>query len=153
MRRLEPGEGREPASDGVGLRAPLENVHTVDLTGEVTPNLGTKLEVLADVDAEHDRAFTLLHGHGASRQRAVVGRQELATSGEVQVIADDVATHEGAADLVVAGDVVERLDVVDVQVEAEVAVDRERSDGVEQEAQVARRRTAGRLRLAFLAEV
>src|SRR3954471_23429580 len=103
MRRLEPGESRELAGDGVGLRATLKNVHAHDLTGEVAANLGPKLEVLTDVDAEHDRPFALLDG---DVRHAVVGRQELAAGCEVEVVADHVATHEGAADLVVVRDVV-----------------------------------------------
>src|SRR5450631_3779242 len=145
MRRLEPGEGRNRAGDGAGLRATLEDVAAGDLAAEVGAELRTQLEVFAHVDPQHRRNLALLDGGG---HRIVVGREKLATSCDVEAIAEYVTTHEGAADLVVGRDIVEGLDVVDVQVEAERRAEGEGANEVQQEAQIARRgREAGLRRL------
>ena len=55
------------------------------LAGKVATDLGTELEVLAHVDAQHDRAFALLDGLGAHLGGAlVVAGQELATGRDVE---------------------------------------------------------------------
>src|SRR5579863_721763 len=122
MRRLEPGEGRESPGDCVGLGAALEDIRALDLAGEVGPNFGAQLEVLADVDAHHHRDLALAGGGASANHRdgRIVAGQVFAASREVDVVADHVAAHDRGTNLVVGRDVIERLDVVDVQVEAEV---------------------------------
>src|SRR5665213_4519225 len=116
MLRLEPDERGDLASDLAALGPPREDVHTKGAAGEVGPDLRTELEVLAHVDPEHHGALTLLQGHV---RHVVVAGQELATSRDVETVADHVATHERSTNLVVRRDIIIGLDVVDVEVEAE----------------------------------
>src|SRR5579863_5173783 len=146
MLRLEPGERREGAGDGVALVAALEDVSTAELAGEVSAELRAELEVLTHVDYQHGGHFTLAERRRGDR---AVGPEVLTAQREVEVIADHVAAHERATDLVVARDVVVRLDVVDVEVEAERRAEREGAHEVEEEAQGARRRGGERLGRLF----